>query len=71
MSEMTQAEMAKIQQFMRTKFDTDRINVIARKADDSAEVHLGGEFIGVVYKDEEDGDTSYDFNMAILDIDLK
>ena len=71
MSEMTPSEMSKIQHFLRTKFETDRINVVARKTDDSAEVHLGGEFIGVVYKDEEDGDVSYDFNMAILDIDLQ
>ena len=28
------------------------------------------EFIGVVFRDDEDGDISYSFNMAILDIDL-
>jgi hypothetical protein len=40
------------------------------RAEDSVEVLLKGEFIGTVYKDTEDGDISYDFNMAILDIDL-
>ncbi len=64
-------EISKIQTFLRNKFGTDRITIMARKkADDSAEVMIGGEFIGVVYKDTEDGETSYDFNMAILDIDL-
>lgn len=71
MTSITQEDMAKVQSYMRTKFDTDRITIVPRKTDDSAEVHLGGEFIGVLYKDHEDGETSFDFNMAILDIDLK
>jgi hypothetical protein len=33
-------------------------------------VHVNGEFIGVIFKDEEDGETSYAFNMAILEMDL-
>lgn len=70
MDGITQEEMAKVQNYMRSKFGTDRLTVVARKTDDSAEVHLGGEFIGVIYKDQEDGETSFDFNMAILDIDL-
>ena len=36
----------------------------------SAEVYLGDEFLGVVFRDEEDGELSYNFSMAILDIDL-
>ena len=37
----------------------------------SAEVYIGDEFIGVVFRDDEDGDLSYNFTMAILDIDLE
>jgi len=37
---------------------------------DSAEVYIGDEFIGVVYRDDEDDDLSYQFQMAILDFDL-
>jgi hypothetical protein len=33
-------------------------------------VNIGEEFIGVIFKDEEDGEVSYAFQMAILDIDL-
>lgn len=33
-----------------------------------AEVYVGDEFLGIVFKDEDDGD--YNFSMAILDIDL-
>ena len=38
--------------------------------DDSAEVYIGEEFIGVLFRDEEDGDLSYSFQMAILEFDL-
>jgi len=40
------------------------------KQQDSVEVHINGEFIGVLFKDEEDGEVSYAFNMAILEMDL-
>ena len=40
------------------------------KAADSAEVYLVDEFLGVIFKDDEDGEVSYDFNMAILGFDL-
>jgi hypothetical protein len=34
------------------------------------EVQVAGEFIGVIFKDDEDGEISYAFNMAILEMDL-
>jgi hypothetical protein len=40
------------------------------RKNDSAEVYLGEEFLGVIYRDDEDGDLSYNFSMAILDVDL-
>ena len=40
------------------------------KKDDSAEVYIGEEFIGVLFLDDEDGDKSYNFQMAILETDL-
>jgi hypothetical protein len=41
------------------------------RKNDSAEVYLGEEFLGLVYVDDEDGDRSYNFSMAILDVDLE
>lgn len=68
---MTKAEIAKLQNYLRDKFEYDEINVISRpKIDDSCEVHIGKEFIGLINKDVEDGETSYNFNMAILEEDL-
>ena len=41
------------------------------KKNDSAEVYLGEEFIGIIHVDDEDGDRSFNFTMAILDVDLE
>jgi hypothetical protein len=65
------SETAKLQSFLQKKFGQSGLTLRDRKTADSLEVLLNGEFIGVVYKDEEDGEVSYDFNMAILDIDLE
>ncbi len=65
-------EIAKLTKFLRTKFELAAISVRKRpQKDDSAEVYIGEEFIGVIFKDEEDGDLSYNFSMAILDFDLE
>lgn len=64
-------EAARLQTYLQDKFGNKNITLRAReKAEDSVEVLLSGEFIGTVYRDAEDGDVSYDFNMAILDMDL-
>ncbi len=68
---MTKDEIANVQDYLRRKFRLDTISVEARpKKDDSAEVLIGDEFIGVLFKDDEDGEVSYQFQMAILDVDL-
>jgi hypothetical protein len=64
-------EIQKLQAFFRTRFKMPGIDVKPRpQKADSAEVYIGDEFVGVVYRDDEDGDLSYNFTMAILDIDL-
>lgn len=68
---MTRNEIWRIEKYLRNLFRLDTITIVERpKQDDSVEVHVAGEFIGVIFKDEEDGEVSYAFNMAILDIDL-
>jgi len=65
------SEIARLQRYLRDKFSTDRIVIQPRKeVSDSVEVLLGGEFIGLIYKDDDEGEVSYDLNMAILDMDL-
>jgi Protein of unknown function (DUF3126) len=64
-------EIQKLTRFLRAKFELSRIDVRRRpQKADSAEVYIGDEFIGVIFKDEEDGELSYNFSMAILDFDL-
>lgn len=64
-------ELKKIEAYLRRLFGNDVIRVKARaKKDDSAEVFIGEEFIGVIYRDDEDSDLSYNFTMAILEMDL-
>jgi hypothetical protein len=66
------AEIKKLDTYMKKVFGNQRIRVVARpKKDDSAEVYIGEEFIGVLFVDDEDGDRSYNFEMAILDTDLE
>jgi len=68
---MDPIEIARLQQYLRSKFSLPNLSVRGRpNKDDSAEVFFGDEFIGVIFRDDEDGDVSYDFNMAILEIDL-
>ena len=68
---MDLAEIKKIEDYMRRQFANPRIRVVPRpKKDDSAEVYIGEEFIGVLFVDDEDDDKSYNFSMAILESDL-
>ena len=68
---MTPSETAQVQQYLRAKFDNNRLTLRPhKKGEDSVEVYLGEEFLGVIYRDDDDGEVSYDFNMAILEMDL-
>ncbi|NJM30263.1 MAG: DUF3126 family protein [Rhizobiales bacterium] len=64
-------EIAKLTKFLRGKFAVTDLTVRKRpQKDDSAEVYIGEEFVGVIFRDDEDGELSYNFSMAILEIDL-
>jgi hypothetical protein len=66
-----EAEVQKLQSYLRDKFSNENFRLVDRiKSADSLEVYLAEEFIGIIYRDDEDGEVSYDFNMAILEIDL-
>lgn len=68
---MNPTEIAKIQAYLQNKFGQPGILLRTRKTNDSVEVLLNGEFLGVIYRDEDEGEVSYDFNMAILEIDIE
>jgi hypothetical protein len=65
-------EIIKLQKFLQRTFNNRNIDVRPRaKLNDSVEVFIGDESIGLIHVDDEDGDKSYIFNMSILDIDLE
>lgn len=65
-------EIRKLDAYLKKLFGNARIRVVPRaKKDDSAEVYVGEEFVGVLFVDDEDDDRSYQFQMAILESDLE
>jgi hypothetical protein len=65
-------EVKKLDAYLKRLFSNPRIRVVPRpKKEDSAEVYIGDEFIGVLFVDDEDEDKSYNFQMAILENDLE
>ena len=68
---MTEFEIKQLQDYLNNKFETNKFIAKKRKSiDDSCEIFIDDEFIGVVFEDNEDGDTCYQFNMTILSEDL-
>lgn len=69
---MTPEEIKALETYLRKKFNLDAIEVRKRhKKQDSVEVFVKEEFVGVIYKDDEDNEITYQFQMAILEDDLK
>ena len=67
---MDEKDILRIEAHLKRTFGNPHVSVIARpKQKDSAEVELKGEFIGVIYEDEDE-DGSFMFEMAILPEDL-
>jgi len=65
-------EVRKLDAYLKKLFSNARIRVVPRpKKEDSAEVYVGDEFIGVLFVDDEDDERSYNFQMAILGADLE
>jgi hypothetical protein len=65
-------ELVKVQTYLRKLFGAKTLSVRARpKIEDSAEVYIGDEFIGTITREDEDGELCYQFQMAILEMDLE
>ena len=67
---MTRDEIIKLERYLKKVFRLPVLEVKQRpRKEDSAEVFVGDEFIGVIFRDEDEG--AYQFQMASLDYDLK
>jgi len=68
---MTRTEILRIRKYLNNKFGSDKFTLeSSQTTDESMEVHFDGEFIGLIYRDEDEGEVSYAFQMAILEMDL-
>ena len=65
-------EVRKLDAYLKRLFGNNKMRVVPRpKKDDSAEVYIGEEFVGVLFVDDEDDERSYQLQIAILDSDLE
>lgn len=68
---MTPIEAAKLQRYLQTKLNPKMAVQCRNRPDECAEIHIGDECMGVVAKIVDEGETSYAFEITILDIDLE
>jgi Protein of unknown function (DUF3126) len=69
---VTREEILKLERYLKRVFRHPELQVRQRpRKEDSAEVFVDEEFIGVIFRDDDEGETAYQFQMAILDYDLK
>jgi len=68
------SEMKQVEKYLQKLFANSSIyvNESNAKGDDApAEFMVAGQFAGVVYKNEDEGEISYDINMTVLPEDLQ
>jgi hypothetical protein len=64
-------EIVRLQSYLQDKFNNNMIKLMQRpKATDSVEMMIGEEFIGVAYRDEDEGEVSYSLSICVLEEDL-
>lgn len=67
----TRDEATKVETFLHKKLNSELRVQLRQRADECAEIYIGTECLGVVSKNVEEGETSYSFEITILDIDLE
>lgn len=69
---MTKTEIERLQKYLRKTFGAPSLEVRPQpKKADMAEIFIASEFVATLYKIVEDGETEYQFQMAILEMDLE
>lgn len=68
---MQPSDIARVQGYLRRTLGSDRITIEQPKQRSaSVEVRAGGEFIGTLHRDVEDGEVSFSLHITILEEDL-
>ena len=68
---MEKEETLRLEAYLKEKLNPGIRLVSRSQTDDSVEVYLGAEFIAVVYKDVDEGEVAYQFQMTVLSEDIK
>lgn len=69
---VTKTEIERLTNYLRKTFGASSLQVRPQaKKNDMAEVFIANEFVATLYKIVEDGETEYQFQMAILEMDLE
>ena len=68
---MNDIKLKKIQNYLNTLFRTENLIIKKRKnIEDSLEIYIKDEFIGLIYEEIDENETAYQFHMTILNEDL-
>ena len=68
---MKLSEIARVEAYLKTLFGNSKIKIAApKKPSAPIEVSIAGEFIGVLHRDDDEGEVSYSLNISILEEDL-
>jgi hypothetical protein len=68
---MNPSEITRVEAYLVATFGNARIRVVPpKKRGAPIEVTIGEEFIGVLHRDEDEGEVSYSLHMTILEEDL-
>lgn len=68
---MQSTEVEKLTSYLKKLFNSEEIKVKKfPNKKDSVELYKGEEFLGVIYRQEDEGELSYELNISILELDL-
>ena len=68
---MAPSEIARVEAYLRALFGNAKIKIAApKKRGAPIEVSVADEFIGVLHRDDDEGEVSYSLNISILEEDL-
>ena len=68
---MKPSDISRVESYLKQTFKSPGIKVVApKKSGAPIEVYVGAEFIGVLHRDEDDGEVSYALHITVLEEDL-
>jgi hypothetical protein len=69
---MMKQDIPRLEKYLRKLFRTDTLRVVGHpKKTDMAEVFIGEDFLAPLYREEEEGEVSYQLQLVVLDLDLE